>query len=87
MEIHEARETDPVDVGAKFKILGDGPDIYRCTNIWIDEDGVVHLTLDTDANDRPQAKVPYDDLREKLLSGMAERVNSGHQAWRWRNNQ
>jgi len=75
-----------IDIGAKMK--GDDGSVYRVTNIWIDEDGVSHVTI------REQGKFPhsealdeklaYPDVREALSSGRFERTNSPHEAWVWR---
>ena len=77
-------DVDPIDVGATIK---SGTTKGRITNIWIDEDGVTHLTIRWTSvrySDRPDEKVAYDDIREMLKSGEVERTNSGHEAWQWR---
>lgn len=68
----------PVDVGAIFAIDGEQ---YRITNIWIDEDGVNHLTISHGTHNE---KVDYDDLVEAIEEDRAERVNGGHDAYQWR---
>jgi hypothetical protein len=73
-------EVSPIDVGAVLDIEGEE---YRVTNIWIDEDGVSHVTISHGTHDE---KLAYSDVREALDDDRAERINSGHEAWQWRNN-
>jgi len=73
-------EVPPIDVGATIAI---DDDEYRVTNIWIDEDGVAHVTLSHGTHDE---KVTYEDVREALSEDNAERTNTGHEAWQWRTN-
>ncbi len=80
-------ERPPVDVGAQFEVEPPGYEdpvaaVYRVTNIMIDEDGTSWLTIR--GGDRLDEKVSYDDLMEAVDEGWAERVNSGHEAWSWR---
>ncbi len=75
------RELDPIETGAVIE-FGKG-DTYRVTNVRVDEDGNVQVTI---AHASHNEKVAYDDIREKMEEGEVERVNTGHEAWQWRTN-
>jgi len=74
-------EISAVDVGALFR-LDDG-EVYRVSSVWVDEDGNAQLTIDHQTHDE---KIAYTDLRDAMVSGVAKRINTPHEAWRWRTN-
>jgi hypothetical protein len=76
----------PIDVGAKLK--GHDETARRVTNIWIDEDGVPHVTIESflhsPHDEESSETLPYSDIRNALSKGTMERTNGGHDAWKWR---
>ena len=84
-------EHEPIEVGALYSFTEQSnySGTFRVLNIVLEEqDANVSVEYDEEALDsgisNAKESVVYSDIRLNESEGLVKRINSGHEAWEWR---